>query len=87
MKTAEHFEKSLIMDIFIWHLIPERKHLARRIKQSVVERSWSSSLQNTPLNKKTHYHVNLSIGVSHVADDAAVLHSVKLFPSDNILVT
>lgn len=34
----------------------------------------------------THYHIDLSVGVSHVADDAAILHSVQLFSGDNVLV-
>lgn len=33
-----------------------------------------------------YYHINLSIGVPHIADNAAVFHSVELLPGDNILV-
>lgn len=34
----------------------------------------------------THYHINLSIGVSHIADNAAILHSVQLLSGNDVLV-
>lgn len=34
----------------------------------------------------THYHIDLSIGVPHVADNAAVFHSVELLSGNNVLV-
>lgn len=34
----------------------------------------------------THYHINLRVGVAHVADNAAILHSVQLLPGDNVLI-
>lgn len=34
----------------------------------------------------THYHINLSVGVAHVAHNAAILHSVQLLPGDNVLI-
>lgn len=40
----------------------------------------------THIIKEMYYHINLCIRVSHVADDAAILHAVKLFSGNNILV-
>lgn len=31
-------------------------------------------------------HIDLSVGVAHVADDAAVLHAVQVFPHHNIFI-
>lgn len=32
------------------------------------------------------HHINLSIGVTHVADNGAVLHTVQLVPGHHILI-
>lgn len=32
------------------------------------------------------YHINLSVGVAHVADNGAIFHSVQLVSSYHILV-
>lgn len=67
--------------MFYWRKAVQRAHWSVK-RNSQTDTSTEQSFYYIC----THYHIDLSIGVSHIADNAAILHSVELFSSDNVLV-
>lgn len=48
-------------------------------------RQWGQRAPKAAASPRTH-HVDLGVGVPHVADDAAVLHAVQVLPGHHVLV-
>lgn len=44
------------------------------------------TIMGTRVDKTRSYQLYLSAGVSHVADDAAILHSVQMFSPHNVFI-